>query len=254
MFSCLVAMRSRAHEHSAAAAAAAAAAATLSSTRATTPDSSSTRTPVVAVVVLLRIARAAPERTSMSRCPSMAYYTAKNGHGTTNARLLERNENERQTRARRGQAVTGTRAPSNSSSSTQRHSSNTRLGQHSYAYFCGCCTSSYCSSLISSTINNIAGNAYLVPVRDKIRQIHDESHRDTTKKTIRYARRRYCVFSCLVANQLRTHEHSAAAAILNSSSSNTQQHSIRAALVRLLLQLLYCCVLLEQHSSARARV
>ena len=60
MLSCLVAMRSRAHEHSAAAAA------TLSSTRATL-DSSSTRTPVVAVVVLLRTARTALERTSMSR-------------------------------------------------------------------------------------------------------------------------------------------------------------------------------------------
>ena len=69
VFSCLVAMRSSADEHSAAAAeAATAVATTLNSTRTATPDSSTTRTPVVAVVVLLRIARAALKLTSiMSR-------------------------------------------------------------------------------------------------------------------------------------------------------------------------------------------
>ena len=140
-------MPSRAHEHSAAAA-------TFRSTRATL-DSSSTRTPVV-VLVLLRPARAALERTSMIRFPSMSYCTAKNGHGTTITRLLKRNENERQTRTRRGQAVRGTRAPSSSSSSTHRHSSNTRLEQHSYASCCGCFTAAYCSSTSST---NIAGSA-----------------------------------------------------------------------------------------------
>ena len=72
VFSCLVTKQSRAHEHSAATAAE-----TLSSTRAT-HDSSSTRPPVVAAVLVpLRTARAALERTSMSRFPSMAYCTAK---------------------------------------------------------------------------------------------------------------------------------------------------------------------------------
>ena len=68
VFSCLVAKQSRAHEHSAAA--------TLSCTRATL-CSSSTHTPVVAVLVLLRTARAALERRSIRRFPSMAYCTAK---------------------------------------------------------------------------------------------------------------------------------------------------------------------------------
>ena len=104
--------------------------AALSSTRATL-DSSSTRTPVVAVLVLLRTARAALEGTSMSRFPSLYYCTAKNGHGTTITQLLKRNEHERQTRARHGQAVTGTRAISSSGSSTQWHSSNTRVEKHS---------------------------------------------------------------------------------------------------------------------------
>ena len=78
------------HEHSAAAGAA------LSSTLATL-DSSSTRTPVVAVVVLLRAARAALERTSMSRLPSMAFCTAKDGHGTTVTRLLKQAQQELET-------------------------------------------------------------------------------------------------------------------------------------------------------------
>ena len=144
VFSCLLAKQSRAHEHSSASAAA-----TLSSTR-TTLCSSSTRTPVVAVLVLLRTARAALEGTSMSRFPSLYYCTAKNGHGTTITRLLKRNEHERQTRTRRGQAVTGTRALSSSGSSTQRHSSNTRVEKHSYACCCCCFTAANCSSMSST--------------------------------------------------------------------------------------------------------
>ena len=148
--SCLVAKQSRAHGHSAAAAAAA----TLSSTRATL-DSSSTRTPVVAVLVLLRTARAALEGTSRSRFPSLYYCTAKNGHGTTITRLLKRNEHERETRARRDQAVTGTRALSSSGSSPQRHSSNIRVEKHSYARCCFCFTAAYCSTM-SSTVKKYA--------------------------------------------------------------------------------------------------
>ena len=129
-------------------------------------------------------------------CVSLEHHSSsRNAHGTTTTRLLKHNENERKTRARLGQAVTGTRAPSSSgssSSSTHRHSSNTRLGQHSYA----CCTAATCSSM-TSTIKNVAANA----IREtKIKQINDESHRDT-KKTTRYARRRYSVYSSLAANQ-----------------------------------------------------
>ena len=92
MFSCIVAKQPRAHQHSAAAAA------TPSCTRATTLDPSSTRTPVVVIIVQLRTARAALERTSMSRFPSMAYSAAKkNGHGTTITQLLKRNEHETNT-------------------------------------------------------------------------------------------------------------------------------------------------------------
>ena len=147
MFSCLVAKQSRAHEHSAAAA-------TLSSTRAT-HDSSSTRPPVVAAVLVpLRTARAALERTSMSRFPSMAYCTAKKKD--TGPRSLDCSSatSTRQTRAWRGQAVTGTRAlssrsnNSSGSSSTQRHSSGSRLEQHSYACCCCCFTTAYSSSTV----------------------------------------------------------------------------------------------------------
>ena len=70
VFSRIVAKQSRAHEHLAAVVAAA-----LDSTRATL-DSSSTRTPVVAGV-MLRTARAALERTSMSRCRRLLHRKIK---------------------------------------------------------------------------------------------------------------------------------------------------------------------------------
>ena len=143
-----MAKQSRAHEHSAVSAAAAP-----SGTRATL-DSSCTCTPIVAILVQLRTSRAALERTSMSRFPSMAYCTAKKkGHGPTVTQLLKRNEHE---------TNTSTAWPSNHGhtstqqqrSSTQRHSSNTRLEQHSYTCCCCCFTAAYCSSMMSSSSTN----------------------------------------------------------------------------------------------------
>ena len=87
-----VVKQSRAHEHSAAAAVA-------PSGSRVTLGSSNTRTPLPPVGILLRTARAALDRTSMNRFPSIAYiYLRKRkGHGTTITRLLKRNEHETNT-------------------------------------------------------------------------------------------------------------------------------------------------------------
>ena len=145
---CLVDKQSRAHEHSGTAAAA-----TLSTARATL-DSSSTCRPVVAVLVLLlRTARAAFERSSMSTFSSLLHCNKK----VPGSRSLDCSSatRTRQRRARCGQAVTGTRALSSSSSSTtQRHtgatldSSNTCrsvvavANSSSTAFVCCCCSCS----------------------------------------------------------------------------------------------------------------
>ena len=76
--------------------------------------------------VLLRTARAALERTSMSRFPSLLH-RKKKGHGTTITRLLQHNEHETNTRttwpsshehsaAAAAVALSGTRATLDSSS------------------------------------------------------------------------------------------------------------------------------------------
>ena len=93
----------------------------------------------------------------------------------------------------------GSSSSSRSSGSTQRHSNNTRLGQHSYACCRVCCTAA-CFSSMSSTMYRRQRK------RDrKIRQIQVESHRDTyycTKKAeysrknkrmgVFYVRKKFC--------------------------------------------------------------
>ena len=128
---------------------------TQSSTRATL-DPSSTRMPVVAVLGLLRTARAAHERRSMmSRFPSLLHCNKKD----TGPRSLDCSSatSTRQTRARRGQAVAGTRALSSSSSSSsstqaarEQHSTQVALVRLLLLLFY-CCV--YCSTMsLSSTV------------------------------------------------------------------------------------------------------
>ena len=117
--------------------------ATLSSTRATL-DSSSTRTSIVDVLVLLRTVRAALQRMCMmSRFPRLWLHRNKKDTGPQSFDCSSATS-MRQTRARRGQAVTSTRTLSTTTTTntinTQRHSSNTRLEQHSYACCCCCST------------------------------------------------------------------------------------------------------------------